>query len=109
MDVATLLALTISTNHTRYFIDEEKSKIESNGEIIKIVNSNIQKLIGRNQRTNIKKINHRNMTDKLNNLDTILTQYRSPNTNEYKEYEENLFEEIKTDADNKVIKKILIT
>ena len=49
------------------------------------------------------------MTDKLNNLDTILTQYRSPNTNEYEEYEENLFEEIKTDADNKVINKILIT
>merc|ERR1712081_44618 len=27
IDVATLLALTISTNHTRYFNDEEKSKI----------------------------------------------------------------------------------
>ena len=48
------------------------------------------------------------MTDKLTNLDTILTEYRNPNTNEYKEYEENLLEEIKTDADNKVIKKILI-
>ena len=49
------------------------------------------------------------MTDKLTNLDTILIEYRNPNTNEYEEYEENLFEEIKTDADNKVIKKILIT
>ena len=48
------------------------------------------------------------MTDKLTNLDTILTEYRNPNTNEYEEYE-NLFEEIKTDADNKVIKKILFT
>ena len=46
------------------------------------------------------------MTDKLTNLDTILTEYRNPDTNEHKEYEENLFEEIKTDADNKVIKTI---
>ena len=49
------------------------------------------------------------MTDKLTILDTNLTEYRNPYTNEYKEYEENLFKEIKTDADNKVIKKILIT
>ena len=107
--MTTLLALTISTNHTRYFNDEEKSKIESNEEIMKIVNSNILKLIGRNHRTNLKKINHRNMTDKLTNLDTILTEYRNPDTNEYEEYYEILFEEIKTDADNKVIEKISIT
>ena len=55
MDAATLIALTISNNHARYFNQDKKLAIESNEQITKVVNSNILKLIMRNQKTKLKK------------------------------------------------------
>ena len=49
------------------------------------------------------------MTENLTNLDTILTEYKNPETNEYEEYDDTIFKEIKTDVYNKVIKTIFIT
>ena len=109
MDAATVLALTISNNHARYFNEEKKLVIESNEQIIKVVNSNILKLIMRNQMIKLKKIDHRNMPDNLTNLDTILAQYKNPEINEYEEENDDTsFAEIKTDDDNKVIKIVLL-
>ena len=39
MDAATLIALTISNNHARYFNQDKKSLITSNEHIIKLVNA----------------------------------------------------------------------
>ena len=44
MDAATLIALTISNNHARYFSQDRKSVITSNEQIIKLVNTNIREL-----------------------------------------------------------------
>ena len=55
LDAATLLALTISNNHARYFNQEKKLLITSNEQIIKVVNTNILKLIMRHQKTKLKK------------------------------------------------------
>ena len=63
---------------------KKKLVIESNEQIIKVVNSNILKLIMRNQKTKLN-IDHRNMPESLTNLDTILAQNKNPIIGEYKE------------------------
>ena len=41
------------------------------------------------------------MPDNITNLDTILAQYKNPEFNEYEEeYDDTIFEEMKTDDDN---------
>ena len=68
MDAATLIALTISNNHARYFSQDRKSLITSNEQIIKLVNANVMKLTMIKQKTKLKRIDHRNMPKNLTNL-----------------------------------------
>ena len=46
------------------------------------------------------------MPDNPTYLDIILAQYKNPEINEYEEYDDSIFEKMKTGADNKVIKTI---
>ena len=62
MDAATLIALTISNNHARYFNQDRKTDITSNEQIIKKVNTNIMKLTMKNQKTKMRKIDHKNIS-----------------------------------------------
>ena len=110
MDAATLIALTISNNHARYFNQDRKSLITSNEQIIKLVNANVMKLTMRNQKTKLKRIDHRNMPKNLTNLENLPAQYKNPRTEPSEEENDDIdFAEIKTDDDNNVIKISYLT
>ena len=64
----------------------------------------------RNQKTKLKRIDHRNMPKNLTNLENLLAQYKNPRTEPTEEENDDIdFAEIKTDDDNNVIKISYIT